>query len=45
MLETVFNRRAMEFIPQLAEPAVRLHLLVVDADAAVRSACARRGAR
>ena len=30
----------MEFIPQLAEPAVRLHLLVVDADAAVRSACA-----
>ena len=40
MLETVFNTRAMEFIPQLAEPAVRLHLLVVDADAAVRSACA-----
>ena len=40
MLETVFNKRAMEFIPQLAEPAVRLHLLVVDADAAVRSACA-----
>jgi two-component system response regulator HydG len=30
----------MEFIPQLAEPAVRLHLLVVDADAAIRSACA-----
>ena len=30
----------MEFIPQIAEPAVRLHLLVVDADAAVRSACA-----
>jgi two-component system response regulator HydG len=29
----------MEFIPQLSEPAVRLHLLVVDADAAVRSAC------
>ena len=40
MLETVFNARTMEFIPQLAEPAVRLHLLVVDADAAVRSACA-----
>ena len=40
MLDTVFNTRAMEFIPQLAEPAVRLHLLVVDADAAVRSACA-----
>jgi DNA-binding NtrC family response regulator len=40
MLNTVFNTRAMEFIPQLAEPAVRLHLLVVDPDAAVRSACA-----
>ena len=34
------THRTMEFIPQLAEPAVRLHLLVVDADAAVRSACA-----
>ena len=30
----------MEYIPQAAEPAVRLHLLVVDADNAVRSACA-----
>jgi two-component system response regulator HydG len=30
----------MEFIPQAAEPAVRLHVLVVDADSAVRSACA-----
>lgn len=30
----------MEFIPQLSEPAARLHLLVVDSDAAVRSACA-----
>jgi len=40
MLVTDFNSRAMEFVPQLAEPAVRLHLLVVDADAAVRSACA-----
>jgi DNA-binding NtrC family response regulator len=40
MLDTVFNSRPMEFVPQLAEPAVRLHLLVVDADAAVRSACA-----
>jgi DNA-binding NtrC family response regulator len=39
MLDTVFNTRAMEFFPQPAEPAVRLHLLVVDADAAVRSAC------
>jgi DNA-binding NtrC family response regulator len=40
MLNTVFNTRAMEFIPQMAEPAAPLHLLVVDADAAVRSACA-----
>ena len=40
MLATAINTRAMEFIPQLAEPEVRLHLLVVDADAAVRSACA-----
>ena len=40
MLETVLNTRVMEFIPQLAEPPVRLHLLVVDADSAVRSACA-----
>jgi DNA-binding NtrC family response regulator len=40
MLESVFQPRAMEFIPQLAEPAVRLRVLVVDADSAVRSACA-----
>jgi DNA-binding NtrC family response regulator len=40
MLDTVFNTRTMEFIPHFAEPAVRLHLLVVDPDAAVRSACA-----
>src|ERR1700683_5390406 len=40
MLGTDFNTRTMEFIPQLTDPAVRLHLLVVDADAAVRSACA-----
>ena len=40
MLDTVFNQQSMEFVPQLAGPAVRLHLLVVDADAAVRSACA-----
>jgi len=39
MLETVLHTRTMEFIPQLAEPAVRLNLLVVDADATVRSAC------
>ncbi len=42
MLATVQNERTMEFIPQsqLAEPPVRLHLLVVDADTAVCSACA-----
>src|ERR1700676_4712785 len=40
MLATVFNTRIMEFIPQAEESAVRLHLLVVDADPAVRSACA-----
>jgi DNA-binding NtrC family response regulator len=40
MLDTVINQRPMEFVSQLAEPAARLHLLVVDPDAAVRSACA-----
>ncbi len=40
MLETAVPSRTMEFIPQLAEPAVHLRLLVVDADAAIRSACA-----
>src|ERR1035437_3469478 len=40
MLETVVTTRTMEFIPQLAEQPVHLHLLVVDADAAMRSACA-----
>ncbi|MGB6973714.1 MAG: sigma-54 dependent transcriptional regulator [Terracidiphilus sp.] len=39
MLETVLHDRFMELNPQIAEPAVRLHLLVVDADPAVRSAC------
>ena len=40
MLDTVFNTtRAMEFFPQTAVPAAPLHLLVVDPDAAVRSAC------
>ena len=39
MLETVHSG-VMEFIPQFADPNIRLHLLVVDADAAVRSACA-----
>jgi len=43
MLETAITTRTMEFVPhisQIAEPAVRLHLLVVDADTAIRSACA-----
>ncbi len=40
MLATVTDHEFMEFIPQLAEPAVRLHVLVVDADPAIRSACA-----
>jgi len=40
MLATVFSTNTMEFIPQAAEPAVHLHVLVVDADPAVRSACA-----
>jgi DNA-binding NtrC family response regulator len=39
MLETVFPTRAMEFIPQVAEPAPKLHLLIVDSDSATRSAC------
>jgi two-component system response regulator HydG len=52
MLETVFHSTPMEFLPQTQETPevqesrrstdrkVRLHLLVVDTDAAVRSACA-----
>jgi hypothetical protein len=49
MLETVFHTSVMEFLPPSPEaidsPASdgrrgRLHLLVVDTDAAVRSACA-----
>ncbi len=39
MLETALNERSMELSPQFTEPAIRLHLLVVDADPAVRSAC------
>jgi DNA-binding NtrC family response regulator len=37
---SVLNSKNMEFLPLLTEPAARLHLLVVDADAAIRSACA-----
>ena len=52
MLETVFHTTVMEYLPQrpeLLEPTepsnlgtakIRLHLLVFDSDAAVRSACA-----
>jgi len=40
MFETVSTTQTMDYIPQPAEPVVRLHLLVVDPDPAVRSACA-----
>jgi DNA-binding NtrC family response regulator len=40
MLATLLNDRTMEYIPPITEPAVRLHLMVVDTDPAVRSACA-----
>src|SRR5215469_10018659 len=40
MLATVFDTKTMEFLSQAGEPAVPLHLLVVDSDATVRSACA-----
>jgi two-component system response regulator HydG len=40
MLATVFDSKTMEFLSQTGEPAAPLHLLVVDADQAVRSACA-----
>jgi DNA-binding NtrC family response regulator len=36
----VDNSRPMELTAPFAQPVARLHLLVVDADAAVRSACA-----
>ena len=39
MLTTVLDRQMIELVPKAAEPAVRLRLLVVDSDAAVRSAC------
>jgi DNA-binding NtrC family response regulator len=40
MLATVFNTATMEFLPQTGQPAAPLHLLVIDPDTAVRSACA-----
>jgi two-component system response regulator HydG len=39
MLGTVESARTMDFVCQSAEPGVKLHLLVVDADPAMRSAC------
>jgi DNA-binding NtrC family response regulator len=39
MLETVTATKTMEFIPQITEPQVHLHLLVADTDTVVRSAC------
>ncbi len=39
MLETVLDTQPMQFIPEVAEPSVKLHLLVVDSDPALRSAC------
>src|SRR5436305_1312609 len=40
MLATAFDSKTMEFLSQAGEPAVPLHLLVVDSDSTVRSACA-----
>jgi DNA-binding NtrC family response regulator len=40
MLGTLSSTRTMDFMPQFAEAGARLHLLVVDPDSAVRSACA-----
>jgi DNA-binding NtrC family response regulator len=53
MLETVFHSTGMDFLPlrqepiesaEVAAPRVRMHLMVVDADPAVRSACVEIGA-
>jgi DNA-binding NtrC family response regulator len=40
MLETAISTRAMEFNPQVVEPSPKPHLLIVDSDPAMRSACA-----
>jgi DNA-binding NtrC family response regulator len=40
MLATAFDPKTMEFLSQAGEPAAPLHLLVVDSDSTVRSACA-----
>jgi two-component system response regulator HydG len=39
MLETVFHLKSMESTSPFAEQPANLHVLVVDADAAIRSAC------
>ncbi len=39
MLAAAIHTNAMEFLPQPSTPVPRFHLLVVDSDAAVRSAC------
>ena len=39
MLAAAIHTNAMDFLPQPSTPAPRFHLLVVDSDAAVRSAC------
>lgn len=39
MLETPLQIRAMDSVPQIAPTAPKLHVLIVDADQAVRSAC------
>ncbi|HWE83687.1 MAG TPA: sigma-54 dependent transcriptional regulator [Terracidiphilus sp.] len=40
MLATFFDDKTMEILSQAGEPSIPLHLLVVDGDPAVRSACA-----
>ena len=45
MLEIPIQSRVMDFIPQVATPAPKLHVLVVDADPAIRSALRRRSPR
>jgi len=40
MLATIFDEKTMEFLSQAGVPAVPLHVLVVDPDTTVRSACA-----
>jgi DNA-binding NtrC family response regulator len=40
MFETVISARAMEFNSQVVEPSPKLHLLIVDSDPSMRSACA-----